>query len=173
MCVDSALGNAASYVTKDVTTWISTHLAALSGPANTGIGGFSEGGTCAIQFGAAHPELYGAIVDISGQVAPKNGSVQQTIDRGFGGSRSAYERAIPANLLAARKPYSSTLALFYVGADDQRYGPGLHRVAAAATDAGMQATLVLSPGTAHDWHTVVFALQHAVPAVSQHWGLDG
>ncbi len=173
MCVDSALGNSASYITKDVMTWIPAHLAALTGPENTGIGGFSQGGTCAIQLGAANPDVYGTIVDISGQVAPKNGSVQQTIDRGFAGSRSAYERALPASLLTARKPYPGTFALFYAGADDLRYGPGLRQIATAAKDAGMQTTLELSPGTAHDWHTVGFALRRAIPAVSTQWGLDG
>jgi S-formylglutathione hydrolase FrmB len=173
MCVDSALGHVATYLTRDVPAWISAHLTTLAGPAGTGIGGFSEGGTCSIQLGAARPSLYGTIVDISGQVAPKNGSTRQTIDRGFAGSRSSYERAIPANILASRAPYRSTFAVFATGADDLRYGPGLRTVAAAGRAAGMDSTLVISPGTAHDWHTVAYAFDRAIPLVARHWGLDG
>ena len=173
MCVDSALGKVETYLTKDVPAWIAANLTALPGPAETGIGGFSEGGTCSIQLGAAHPSLYGTILDISGQVAPKNGSTQQTIDRGFAGSRAAYERAIPANILATRAPYASTFAVFAAGENDLRYGPGLRTVAAAAKAAGMTSTLVISPGTAHDWHTVAYAFDHVIPLVARHWGLDG
>ncbi|MBK4346603.1 alpha/beta hydrolase [Lacisediminihabitans changchengi] len=171
MCVDGALGNSATYVTRDVAAWVHAHLTALSGPADRGIGGFSQGGTCSIQLGAAHPSLYGSIVDISGQVAPKRGTVQQTIDAGFAGSRSAYEAALPAAILARSAPYTNSFALFAVGSGDQRYGPGLRQVAAEASAAGMTTHLYVSPGTAHDWHTVRYSLAKMIPAISEHWGL--
>jgi S-formylglutathione hydrolase FrmB len=56
------------------------------------VAGFSEGGTCAIQFGAGFPALFGSIVDVSGQVRPLNGSVTHTVRVGFGGSAAAYRR---------------------------------------------------------------------------------
>lgn len=173
MCVDSPLGNAAQYLTVDVPNWIKSNLNVLSGPRSWGIGGFSEGGTCAIQLGAALPKLYGTIVDISGEVAPKNGTLKQTIDAGFAGSTKAYTAAIPANVMKRVGSYNQTLALFSVGQGDTRYGPGLRTMVANATTAGMDARLFVSPGTAHDWHTVAYALDQSLPVIQRYWGLDG
>ena len=47
----------------------------------------SPGSPCSIQFGSEYPAEFGSIVDVSGELAPRNGTVQQTIDRGF--ARSA------------------------------------------------------------------------------------
>jgi S-formylglutathione hydrolase FrmB len=172
MCLNSSLGNSATYLTVDVPNWINSHLAVLSGASEWGIGGFSEGGTCAIQFGAALPKLYGTIVDISGEIAPKNGSLKQTISAGFGGSATAYSAAIPANIMKKVADYSQTLALFSVGQGDTRYGPGLKVVATDAVTAGMNTQLFVSPGTAHDWHTVGYALDHSLPVIEHNWHLD-
>lgn len=172
MCLNSALGNSATYLTVDVPNWIKSNLNVLSGANNWGIGGFSEGGTCAIQLGAALPNVYGTIVDISGEIAPKNGSLKQTITAGFAGSTKAYDAAIPANIMKKVADYSHTLALFSVGQGDIRYGPGLRVMASDAIAAGMDTHLYISPGTAHDWHTVAYALDHSLPVIQHHWGLD-
>ena len=173
MCVDSKLGNAATYVTVDVPNWIRHTFQTLRGPAAWGVGGFSEGGTCAIQFGAARPQLFGSIVDISGQTAPTVGSLQNTIRDGFGGSKARYEAAIPRNIMAANGPYLHTLALFGYGAGDTRYGPQARAIASEAKAAGMETHVFVSPGTAHDWHTVNFALKASLTLVSERWGLNG
>jgi len=173
MCVDSSLGNSATYLTTDVPNWINDNLNVLSGSNSWGIGGFSQGGTCAIQLGAALPKLYGTILDITGEIAPKSGSVRQTIAAGFGGSTAAYTAALPLNILKRVADYGHTLALFSVGQSDTRYGPGIRLITRAATSAGMDTRLYVSPGTAHDWHTVGYAFDHSLPVIEQHWGLDG
>jgi len=173
MCVDSPLGNSASYLTVDVPRWIRSHLTVEHDPAGWGIGGFSQGGTCAIQLGAAHPGLFGTIIDISGQVAPISGSLRNTIETAFGGSPDAYRAATPAALMAVGAPYHDVLALFLVGADDLRYRPGVEELERDADAAGMTTRLILSPGTAHDWHTVQYAESRAIPIVARGWGLDG
>jgi len=173
MCVDSALGNVATYLTVDVPHWIRTHLTVQTEPAAWAIGGFSEGGTCSIQLGAAHPELFGGIFDISGQLAPANGTLQQTIDRGFAGSTAAYRAATPLALLAAGTPYHDTVAVFVSGQFDAKYGPQSDAVSAAARDAGMRVTRAVSPGTAHDWHTVQWALRTQLAPVERQLGFEG
>ncbi len=173
MCVNSSLGKSATYLTVDVPRWIRSHLAVESGPGAWGIGGFSQGGTCAIQLGASLPNLYGTIFDISGEVAPESGSLQHTIDAGFAGSLSAYRAALPANIMSRVGPYAQTFAVFAVGAADTRYGPGLRTVAADASAAGMRSRVLVSPGTAHDWRTVMFAFDHSVPLIAENWGLNG
>ncbi|MEO7006171.1 MAG: alpha/beta hydrolase-fold protein [Terrimesophilobacter sp.] len=171
MCVDSPLGNSATYLTVDVPAWIRSHLHVQSGPASWAIGGFSQGGTCAIQLGAAHPELFGAILDVSGELVPRNGTPQHTIDVGFGGDAAAYERAKPVNILAAHAPYSNMTAIFAVGQTDARYTPWEHEMAAAAQAAGMTTTFIVAPGTGHDWHTASYALAAGMRILSAKFGL--
>ena len=43
MCVDSAIGNSATYLTVDVPAWIRANLHVDDGPGGWGIGGFSQG----------------------------------------------------------------------------------------------------------------------------------
>ncbi|MEO8709088.1 MAG: alpha/beta hydrolase-fold protein [Lacisediminihabitans sp.] len=171
MCVDSPLGNSASYLTVDVPNWIHSHLRVRSGQAAWAIGGFSQGGTCSIQLGAKYPHIYGNIVDISGQVIPHRGSTAATVHDAFGGSTARYEAAAPLSLLAAGAPYPKTLAIFGVGAGDAKYMPAAATVAHGAQAAGMDVHLFVSPGTAHDWHTVQYSLRKAFPLLGARWGL--
>jgi S-formylglutathione hydrolase FrmB len=169
MCVDGPLGNSASYLTDDVPAWISAHLPVSSSRTDWFIAGFSQGGTCSIQLGAAHPERYGGILDISGEVVPSIGPT--TIAQGFSGSATAYEAAAPSAILAAHAPYPDTLGIFGYGSDDSRYGPGVRRVAAMASAAGIPTTTFVSDGTAHDWHTVHTVFDRALPVIAARFGL--
>ncbi len=172
MCVDSPIGNSATYLTVDVPHWIRSHLTVETTAASWAIGGFSQGGTCSIQLGSAHPELFGGIFDISGQVAPQNGTARQTVARGFAGSVSAYTAALPLTILAATAPYRDTVAVFVSGQFDAKYGPRSEAVSVAARAAGMRASHVVSPGTAHDWHTVQWALTTQLGPIYQQLGVE-
>ncbi|MFW8745018.1 alpha/beta hydrolase, partial [Mesorhizobium japonicum] len=173
MCVDSTrLGNVETYLTVDVPRWIRTHLAVQPSPAAWAIGGFSEGGTCSIQLGAGHPGLFTAIFDVSGQVAPVKGSLQNTVLVGFDGDAARYRAAAPENLLIAHTPYHDAVAVFGSGEDDARYGPGVDRIAAAARAAGIRVTRAVAPGTAHDWHTVQWLMANAFDPIAQHLGVQ-
>ena len=170
MCLDSPLGNAATYLTVDVPAWISQNLNVAPDRTEWAIGGFSEGGTCAIQLGAAYPRLFGSILDISGEIAPKRGSVQATIRDAFGGSTAAYDRAKPSSILKANAPYSDTLAIFTVGSQDARYRPAATQLASDARSAGMTVISFDSP-SAHDWHSVDYSVRRALPELARRWGL--
>jgi enterochelin esterase-like enzyme len=172
MCLDSPLGNAETYLTVDVPNWINSHLHVLKDRKYWAIGGFSEGGTCSIQLGAKFRGLYGNIVDISGQLAPVRGTVAATVASAFGGSTASYREATPTALLAAGAPYNDTLAIFAVGQNDTRYGRSAATVSQAARAAGMTVHLMISPGTAHDWYTVQFAIHKALPILYARWGLS-
>ena len=76
MCLNSRLGNVQTYLTVDVPNWITSHLQVRSPERGWAIGGFSEGGTCAIQLSTQAPRLYPFFVDISGQIEPTLGSRQ-------------------------------------------------------------------------------------------------
>lgn len=173
MCVDSPIGNSATYLTVDVPNWIRSHLTVQTTAASWSLGGFSQGGTCSIQLGSEHPELFGSIFDISGQVAPKNGNLAQTIRLGFGGSKAAYTAALPLTVMAARAPYRDTVAVFITGQFDVKYGSESTTIYDAARAAGMRASYVVSPGTAHDWHTVQWALRTQLKPIYRQLGVEG
>jgi len=173
MCVDSPIGNSATYLTVDVPRWIRDHLTVETSPAAWAIGGFSQGGTCSAQFAAAHPGLFGGMIDICGEIAPTNGDVRQTIDRGFGGSTAAYRAALPLTIIAATKPYTDSVAVVACGQFDTLYGAQAHTLAGALAAAGMRTTLVDAPGTAHDWHTVQWVLRTQLDPIYRHLGLEG
>ncbi|TAM71367.1 MAG: hypothetical protein EPN48_02015 [Microbacteriaceae bacterium] len=169
MCVDSSLGQSASYLTVDVPHWITSHLNVAGGPQQWAVGGYSQGGTCALQFGAGHPDLYRSIIDISGEIAPTIG--RDTAKKAFGGSAAAYNAVKPLTLLARHAPYQDTLAIFGVGKQDAKYEPIIHAAQRAATAAGMTTDLIQSPKSSHDWNTVRYVLSRAVPEVATRMGL--
>ena len=169
MCLDSPLGLSATYLTVDVPAWIQSHYNVSPGADGWTIAGFSQGGTCAIQLGAADPARYANIVDISGELVPQRGSVSDTITTAFAGDAHAYAAAAPTAVLAAHAPYTDTTAVFAAGSADARYLPWAKTLTDAAARAGMNTHLVVSPGTAHDWHTVRYAWSQALPLIMMHW----
>ena len=171
MCVDGALGNSETYLTVDVPAWIRANLPVAAEPAAWTVAGFSQGGTCAIQLGAGHPELFGSIIDISGEEAPTLGSLEKTIDEGFNGDEQAYKAATPAGLLSAHAPYRDTTAFFAVGASDAKYSASMRSVSASAGRAGMAVTTEVSPGTGHDWNTARFGFRQGFSALLTRWGI--
>jgi S-formylglutathione hydrolase FrmB len=169
MCVDSPLGQSATYLTVDVPNWIRSHLNVGDSPNYWAVGGYSQGGTCAIQFGAGRPDLFRSIIDISGELAPTIGP--DTVNKAFGGSTAAYNAVKPLTLLAKHAPYLDTLAIFGVGTQDKKYERIEHTVLPAAAAAGMKTEFIQSPYSAHDWNTVRYALKRALPQVSTRMGL--
>jgi S-formylglutathione hydrolase FrmB len=169
MCVDSPLGNSATYLTVDVPSWITAHFRVLQGPRHWAILGFSQGGTCAAQIGSAHPELFGTLVDISGEVAPSRGG--DTVAAAFGGSQAQYAAAFPAAIMEARAPYADSAAFFCVGEDDQQYRPEVEQVEAAAKAAGMITRMGTAAGRAHDWGAVNTCVQDALPELAERQGI--
>ncbi len=171
LCIDSPLGDSATYLTVDVPNWIRANLPVLDAPGGWGIGGLSQGGTCSIQLGAAHPELFSAILDASGEEFPSLGDEATTIARGFAGDRAAYEAAKPAAIMAAHAPYQDMIAVFGVGSDDAGFLPGVQRIYQEAQAAGMTASYVEAQGSAHDATAWSYIFQQGLETIADHWGL--
>jgi len=171
MCVDSSIGNSATYLTVDVPTWIKANLDVQAATTAWGIGGFSQGGTCAIQLGAGHPDLFGSIIDVSGELEPKIGTPEVTIDKGFDGDAAAYDAAKPLSIIARHAPFPNTVGVFAAGQSDAKYSAWIATVAASAKAAGIRTTVLSSPGTAHDWYTVRYAFEHGLPIIDAQMGL--
>lgn len=171
MCSDGPLGDAATYLASDVPDWILANLPVTPDHSRWTVAGYSEGGTCAIQLGAGHPDLFGSLVDISGELVPSLGDEATTIAQGFGGDRAAYLAATPAEILKAHAPYGDYPAYFASGSEDPVFGPYIDQVSALAAQAGMTVTREVSPGTAHDWNTAKFGFQHGFAELLSKWGI--
>jgi len=69
LCLDSRLGRSATYLTSDVPQWIRATLQVDGDPRAWVVGGFSHGGTCALQMRGAALCL-GTITDDIGEISP-------------------------------------------------------------------------------------------------------
>ncbi|MFT9241861.1 MAG: alpha/beta hydrolase-fold protein [Bifidobacterium aquikefiri] len=171
LCIDSPVyGNAATFLTKDVTSWIKKHLPVETTAKYWTIGGFSQGGTCTTQLGPRNPKLYGHMFPVDGEMQPTNGSESSMIRRFYGGSRAAYEAQIPVNAITQHAP--STQTMFTVaGEQDPESVNNMKVIGAAAQKAGMKVQAVITKGSGHDWHTVKSALVPGIYWICAQMGL--
>jgi S-formylglutathione hydrolase FrmB len=133
------------------------------------VGGFSFGGTCALQLAVAHPDLFPTFFDASGQQAPTLGDRSRTVAVAFSGNEAAYAAHDPLTELASRR-FSGSAGYLVVGAQDLSYAPQARAVADAATAAGMSVTLTELPG-GHDWGVWAAGFDRAMPWLATRMGL--
>ncbi|MFC9789783.1 alpha/beta hydrolase [Rhodococcus sp. NPDC127528] len=145
LCVDSALGNVATYLATDVPAWVTANLQVDPDPRAWAIGGLSYGGTCALQMATNHPDRYPTFLDLSGQEEPTLGDHRRTLDAAFRGDEAQFRAVNPMDLMARQK-FPNTAGVFVVGRDDKDYKPGVHTLYEAAQRAGMDVRLVEVPG---------------------------
>lgn len=173
-CADStSYGNAETYITKDVVTWVKAHLHVIDDPRWWVIGGYSNGGGCAITFAAEHPELWKNVMDISGEPYPGSeqpDNIEKTV---YGGSTQAFEASKPVNILAAHPgAYDGMTAAFTAGGDDPTYVTAAQTVSAAAQRAGMSVSLDIIPGAGHTGDALTSGLQITVGKMYPALGLS-
>ena len=166
LCLDSRLGDVASYLRVDVPAWIDQHLEAQ---AVRSIGGLSYGGTCALQMALNAPDVYPDFVDISGQSEPTLGTRAETVAAAFAGDDAAFRAVNPLDLLAGRT-FPGTQAYLVAGSEDAEYRPQAEKVYAALRTAGVPATLTLLPG-GHTWQVWGPGLDAAMPWLAARLGL--
>ena len=151
MCMDSNVAKADTYLSQDVPDWITSELGVDSNHAHWAFGGFSYGGTCAIQMATRHTQLYPSFIDISGEREPAiSADRTQTIQTAFGGDTAAFDALTPLTLLSQRR-YPDVWGFFAVGANDGEFLPAMNEVSAAAQKAGMTVHTETVPGQGHSW----------------------
>lgn len=171
MCMDSHIARADTYLSVDVPAWITRTLNVSDPGRGWAFGGFSFGGTCAIQMATTHPRLYPDVIDISGQREPAPSVKRRdTIARAFGGDAAAFTARVPLTLLAHRS-YPGTHAYFAVGTHDRRYGADQDIVSAAARSAGMHVKAIRVPGTGHSWAAARAGLAGGLRYLAPTWGM--
>jgi S-formylglutathione hydrolase FrmB len=169
LCLDSQLGNVASYVDVDVPAWIRATLHVDPDPARWAVGGFSSGGTCALQAAVRSPGVYPTLLDISGQDEATLGSRSRTAREAFGGDEAALSAVEPMTELASRSLPGSA-AMVVAGDHDNVYRPQQRRVADALGQAGVDVQLVTLHG-GHSWSVWGPAIDRALPWLADRMAL--
>lgn len=169
LCVDSPKGNAATFLTVDVPTWIKQNLQVSSDPKQWAIGGLSYGGTCALQLATTHPELFPSFLDFSGQLQPTAGHADTTLQDYFNGDAAAFAAINPLDIMAAHQ-FPNTAGRFVVGADDRAYRDDLYKVFQAAQAAGMNVTFDEVPGS-HSYQVWSVALRESMDWLGTRLGM--
>ncbi len=170
LCTNSALGQLDTYLAVDVPNAIKSQLRVDPRPEHWGIGGFSYGGTCAVQMVTNHPETFTSFLDVSGEAEPTLGSHQATVDQAFGGDEAKFKAINPIDIMAT-KQFPQIAGWFYIGSDDSDFLAGQQKIFQAAKAAGMEVQLVEVPGAGHDWTLASTALAQTLPWFAQRMGI--
>ena len=170
-CENSKMGNVAQYVTDDVRDWTLQHLPVSRDRRDWTLAGFSEGGTCAVQFGTEYPAIFGSYLAISPELGPINGTVARSVREAFHGSIAEWRAAQPIAIMQRKRPYRHTFALYATGIFDTRYGKDAVALATASRAAGMRTAFTRLPGVAHNWNTGAAGLRWGVSRLVSWWGL--
>lgn len=145
LCLDSRLGNVETYLAEDVPDWVAANLQVNTEVRARAIGGYSYGGTCAVQLAVNRPDAYPTFLDISGQDEPSLGGHDETVAATFGGDEAAFAAvSARAELDAGDRP--DVTGVFVAGEDDEEYRPQQQRMYAAAATAGLDVRYRELPG---------------------------
>lgn len=158
MCVDSRLGDVATYVTQDVPAWITRNLPATTDRKAWGLTGFSQGATCTMQFLTGHPADFGAALAVSSELQPIDQGPQHSADQAFGGSLAAWRAAAPIAQMRANGLDGHALWLT-AGSADREFSENARRLGTAARAAGARVSIGSAPGSGHDWNTVQWSFR--------------
>lgn len=169
LCLDSRLGKVATYLGADVPAWIRATLQVDPDPAAWAIGGFSSGGTCALQMAVAAPTAYPTFLDVAGEAEPTLGDRAATVRAAFAGDTAAFTKVNPLDVLTSTR-FPKTAGYLVGGQQDSTYLPQAQRVFAACRAAGMDVRLQILPG-GHTWRVWAPGLDGALPWLSTRLGL--
>ncbi|ALV45902.1 hypothetical protein MB46_10825 [Arthrobacter alpinus] len=170
MCLNSDLAQADTYMAIDVPAWIQANLDADANHAHWAVGGFSYGGTCAVQMVTRHPEVFTSFMAVSPEREPAlavNRNV--TIERAFHGDAAAFDAQLPLTLLSEKR-YPHVRGFFAAGEQDAQYSANVKILQTASRQAGMTVEAASYPG-GHSWTVVNAALPHALAFIFSGLGL--
>ncbi|MFD7900613.1 alpha/beta hydrolase [Kitasatospora sp. NPDC059722] len=169
LCMDSKIAKAQTYLAADVPDWIDKHLQTAKGRGSWAVGGASMGGTCALQLGINAPDVYGTVLDMSGQEEPTLGTRDETVRKAFGGDQAKFEAVDPLSVMAHRK-FPDTNVAIVVGRWDNDFRSGMEKVYQAVQTAGMKAKFDLVQG-GHGWGAWRIGIAEQLPWIARQTGL--
>jgi enterochelin esterase-like enzyme len=161
-CVDSPRGAAETYLTVDVPVFVHTRFGVSLDPRRWAVAGLSEGGTCALELAARHPERFATFADYSGDAAPRIGSQANTIRVLYGGSKRERQLHDPTTWFRLDAAYG-VAGVVAVGSNDKGYLRREQRIVDAAVHSQMQLSLMIERGGDHSFRFWAHALAATYP----------
>ncbi|WP_154605476.1 alpha/beta hydrolase [Arthrobacter sp. AQ5-05] len=172
MCMDTQIAKTDTYLAVDVPAWIKATLTVDVNPQHWTVGGFSFGGTCALQMATLHPKIFPSAIDLSGEAEPAlSADRTATVQAAFGGNTAAFDAVAPLNVMAKNR-YPDSWIYFAAGAQDGRFTGYMNQVSTAAKAAGMSVTTHSVPGAGHSWEVPVNAMAPALTWLAPRLGLS-
>ncbi len=170
LCIDSPRGNVHTYVMTDVLNYVRANLHVAVGIENWAVGGYSNGGECALSFGAKYPDVFGSILNVSGEIGPSLGSPAATLQNGFAGDQARYDAEQPLNIMKQTR-YTNMVAIFTSGSKDTYYSAEGAAAEAAAKAAGMTTYRLIGAGVGHRSDAISFGFPAGLPLLYPRWQL--
>ncbi|MDQ0820312.1 S-formylglutathione hydrolase FrmB [Arthrobacter sp. V4I6] len=171
MCLDSRIAQADTFLSQDVPAWIDRTLAVDPDRRQWAAGGFSFGGTCAVQMVTRHPEIYSSALAFSSEQEPAIAKEREkTIEASFGGDTEAFERLTPLRLMAERR-FEGNGIYFAAGVRDPEFMGYLDVLSAAARDAGFSVETRSIDNAGHSWLAASSGLPGGLDFLAARWGI--
>ena len=170
-CSNSSLGNAETYLVKDVPAFMQANFNAAVGKHSLAVAGLSDGGTCASMLALRNPTVFQTFGDYSGYADPTflNDDEQQTIATLYGGSTANYLAHDPDHLLKSNR-YPGLAGWFTAGQSDPQPLAAAMTLSALAEKAGLQ-VCVTTPQGDHSFTFWAQAFKDSLPWMSWRLGL--
>jgi enterochelin esterase-like enzyme len=171
LCMDSRIARADTFLATDVPAWINRTLDVDPDPSQWAAGGFSFGGTCAMQMVTRHPDIYGSALAFSSEKEPALAKEREkTIDASFGGDTEAFDRQTPLRLMKDNR-FDGHAIYFGAGERDPEFIGYMEILSEAARSAGFTVEARRIPGAGHSWETGSKGLPEGLDFLASRWGI--
>ena len=171
LCMDSRIARADTFLAADVPAWINRTLDVDPDPAKWAAGGFSFGGTCAMQMVTRHPDIYGSALAFSSEKEPALAKEREkTIAASFGGDTEAFDQQTPLRLMKDRR-FDGHAIYFGAGERDPEFIGYMELLSDAARSAGFTVEARQIPGAGHSWEVGSRGLPAGLDFLASTWGI--
>ncbi|WP_018775713.1 alpha/beta hydrolase [Arthrobacter sp. 131MFCol6.1] len=171
LCLDSRIARADTFLARDVPDWINRTLDVDPDPRQWAAGGFSFGGTCAMQMLTRHPAVYTAALAFSSEEEPALAKVRaKTIEASFGADTAAFDRLTPLRVMAENR-FDGHGVYFAAGDRDPQFSGYMDVLSEAARRAGFGVETHRIANAGHSWDVASGGLPGGLDFLARRWGI--
>ncbi len=171
LCMDSRIARADTFLARDVPDWINRTLDVDPDPRQWAAGGFSFGGTCAMQMVTRHPEVYSAALAFSSEQEPALAKERgKTVEASFGADTAAFDRLTPLRLMAEQR-FDGHSVYFAAGDRDPEFTGYMDVLSDAARRAGFTVETHRIADAGHSWDAASNGLPGGLDFLARRWGI--
>lgn len=174
LCLDSRIAQVDTFLARDVPDWINRTLDVDPDPGQWAAGGFSFGGTCAVQMATRHPDIYSAALAFSSEDEPALAKERaKTIEASFGADGAdvaAFDRLTPLRVMAENR-FGGQSMYFAAGDHDPEFISHMEVLSEAAHRAGFTVETRRIANAGHSWDTASNGLPGGLDFLARRWGI--